>query len=282
MSFSFQRFLKVISEEQLITLANNSSSIEVLAKKLKLKPQQVRYLFRLINTPLKFKKVKVDFTSSYRKEDLEALCNESLQDVCSKLKLKPKKVQTLFTAFDLPVPAKAFNYIRSCSIPKEDLERLYNIENKSLGDISMIYNVSRQLVSNWLNFYGIKPRSTGSQLGTIRRKDITHKWTLNEFLTLIEKYNTQKDFLAGEKISRLQYEDYLKHHAIENPYLKSKIAITKEELRNLYIEQGLTLNAIAKLLNCHFQSITRLLRKYDLVNLKQRTGPLGKSWKKTI
>lgn len=284
MSFSFKRFLKVVNEDQLITLASTCSSIQDLANKLKLTPQQVRYLYKKINIALAFNKQwktsKFDFLNKYTLEEIQPLVNEPIQAVSEKLNLKPKKVKMLFSHFNLTIPAFAFNYSRSSKVPKEEIERLYSIEKKSLSELSVIFNVSRQQVSNWLYFYNIPLRSRGTQKGTNRIKK--HPiWNLSpdEFILKTKNYVDLKAFLAGESMSNQVFYGYLEEHNIPNPYAIKKLEITKEQLIDLYLIQLLTIQQIADHLGCHYQTVCRLLKKYDMVGSKPKTWQVGKTWK---
>jgi transposase len=274
MSFSFKTFLKIISKEDLIALAQNTSDIDEICLKLNLNKPQVRYLYHKINFPIRFYKAKAPtpLAINITKEDLQALTGKSLQFVSKALNLKPKRVLAMFTLYGLEPPRKITNYCTSCDTPKDELMHLYLDLKKPLSEIGLKYGVSKQTVSNWLGFYNIPTRTRGSHFNEKRKRKTHPIWNQPKeyILKKMSQYESLSEFCLKENVSTSTCLKYIKTHNIQSPFCKRKMNITKEELKDLYLNQSLTINQIAELKKVHIQTIFRYLKEFDLTGLKKR------------
>jgi len=278
-SFSFKTLLKVISVDELKALATSSDHIDDLCTKLNLTKAQVQYLYRKIGiNKLEFKSKSKEipiYTGKplLPKEVLVAHIGKSLQTVCKELNLKPKRVIRLFTQHDLPVPVRLNNYASKCSISKDELEHEYVTLKKSLSVIGEKYQVSKQQVSNWLTFYKIPVRARGFVNTEIPRKTRKHyiwSWTNDEFLNKAKSFTNAHEFCEKENISYALYNNFVKERGIKPPFPKQKFVFTKEYIVDLYLVKGMTIKEIAVQEGCHWQTINRCLKAFDLIGSKPK------------
>jgi len=274
MSFSFKTLIKVLSKEDLISIAQSNPDIDQIALKLNLNRAQVRYLYSKIGVSIRSSKNKVTTPTpppTPSKEELKALEGNTLQHICKTLNLKPRKVLALYSSYGFKAPSKQSNYCTSCRIPKEELNHLYHVLNQSLTVIGDKYKVSKQTVSNWMMLYKIPLRTRGSTKQEKRKKNTHPIWNLTKE-ELVEKLSNStclKDLCQTEDMSVNTYQRVLKFHNLKSPFDKQKLHLSEEELKDLYLNKNLTLVQISEMKNVHYQTICRLVKKYGLVGAKK-------------
>lgn len=288
-SFSFKTLLKVISKEELQTLASTSLDIDDLCTKLNLNKMQIRYLYSKAGIELslfKSKKLIPNPAQVFSKEDLIVHIGKPLHIVCKELNLKPKKVISLFTENNLPAPIKSNNFASKCPVSKQDLEHEYLTLKRTLTLIGEKYQVSKQQVANWLNFYQIPVRKGGFGNTEIPRKTRKHSiwsWTDEEFLTKVISVNVSSahEFCEKENISYSLFNNFIRVRNIPSPFPKQKFEFTKEYIQDLYLVKSMTIKQIAVQEGCHWQTINRCLKEFGLTGTKPKTW-LKRSRKKKV
>ena len=276
MSFSFKTFLKVVNKEELQTLASSFTNLDDLCSKLNLTKVQVQYLYKKAGIELR-KDLKKTISTSKKpllpKEVLTQHIGKPLQVVCQELNLKPKKVITLFSQHGLPVPVRSNNFATKCPISKQELEHEYITLNKTTTILGEKYQVSKQQVCNWLAFYKIPIKPRGCTKDNPNRKTRKHKlwsWTNEEFLKTAEGFTNAKDFCTHVGISFALFSIFIKKRNIETPFPKQKFEFTKEYIEELYFVKNMTIKEIAEHEGCHWQTINRCFREFEI------KGKLGK------
>jgi transposase len=176
---------------------------------------------------------------------------------------KESKVKRILKINNIKKPSK--------KLDKKHLEQLYTIQKMDTVQIGKKVNVAPATISTWLKEYNIPIRTTAeSKIQKGNGKIPTKK-------ELIELYVDEK--MSGAEIGKIYNINsstvlsYLNKHNIpkrtssETTLIKSgskgKIP-TKNELFNLYNNQGLSCAQIAKKYNIHGSTIENYLKRYDI------------------
>ena len=135
---------------------------------------------------------------------------------------------------------------------KEELEKLYIIQNMTTKEIGEIYRVHSGTILHWLKQHNI----------TIKT------YTIPSVAELVELYNDKK--LTGKEISKIYnvtsstvYE-WLKKYKISTALSIRKIILNKQKLEELYIIQELSTTQIGATYGICKVSILNKLKKYNI------------------
>lgn len=133
-------------------------------------------------------------------------------------------------------------------ITKEDLYNYYILQTLSSQQIAEIYGCSYGNILKLLKKFNIPRRDTSHSITPERRKQISNKRK--------GKYVGKNNPNYGK-----HHSDAFKQHLSD---IKTKHHISKEELYDLYIVQGLSQYQIAEIYGCSQVCIQRKLKKYNI------------------
>lgn len=152
---------------------------------------------------------------------------------------------------------------------KDELYREYIEEKKGFAEIAKIHSAGRTTIRNWLVKNEIPVRTLSEEL--LKNKKLPSEEELNELYIkkqismkkIAELYKTGtriiKRLLNNHDIPVRSYED-----ALSTVALKGKKMPSEEELYQLYIEEGKSLDEIAKTYGLSHPPIARLCKKYGI------------------
>ncbi|MGB9708151.1 MAG: hypothetical protein ACPLXC_02380 [Candidatus Pacearchaeota archaeon] len=172
--------------------------------------------------------------------------------------------------FNIPKKIISTKRPRNLGKPKKDeLYKEYVEEKKSIDEMAKLHSAGRTSVRRWLKQYGIPLRTLSEELLKNKRqpsKDELEELYINKQMSIkkiAHMYNMSKRvikrFLINFNIPIRSYEDSLSLAA-----LKGKKAPTEEELYNLYIKKGKSIDEIAKTYGLSHPPIIRLFKKYGI------------------
>ncbi|MFA4854977.1 MAG: hypothetical protein WC634_00110 [archaeon] len=150
-------------------------------------------------------------------------------------------------------------------ISKEVLEELYTRQKRPTSEIGKLFDRTAGSICYWLKFYGIKPRTTAEAVKLfVKKKKI--KIPKED---LIELYEKRK--LAPSEIAKVfdckmtTILNRLREYKIKTKPSNGRfVKITKKELIELYIKQGLTTFEIAEKYNCCQATIWKRLKQFGI------------------
>ncbi len=145
-------------------------------------------------------------------------------------------------------------------LSKEDLQRLYHEEGKTMKLIGDIYGFGSSAVSNLLSTYNLPKRTSHDYIDKI--KDVLTKEKMFELYVkqeltsyqIAEMYNTSSSY-----VSKLR-----KEYGINSLRIPFRQKLSKVELIKLYIEQLLSAKEIASLYNVTSSTVLFLINEYNI------------------
>jgi DNA-binding transcriptional regulator LsrR (DeoR family) len=142
-------------------------------------------------------------------------------------------------------------------VSKEQLIKLYLVENKTQDEIANILNISKTSVCRKLKSYSIK-------------KEKVSKEVLEQLYIIDSK--TQSEIASILNTSRATIGNYLKQYNINK---KSKIEIYTDEVINLY-NNNFSTYYISNKLDCSLSTIEEILKRNNLKNNKTIYNSISK------
>ena len=132
------------------------------------------------------------------------------------------------------------------NITKEELEKLYITDKKSINDIAKIYNCRRQTISDYLKKFDIDKVSRFDRVKDRVTKTVLYDLYITQNLTeeeiykqlnispstiskLIKEYNLQKDGITYQSEKRIENQKILTKSFLESEYKNKSINIISEE-----------------------------------------------------
>jgi len=158
---------------------------------------------------------------------------------------------------------------------RNELYKLYWIENKSLSQIAKMYGVTKPTVIWWMNRYGIARRDRGAA-GKLRRKPFANRdelfrlyWTENRTLKQVAlMYGTHREVVA-RWMDRYGIARRNRDAIVE---LMRKPLGTREELHKLYWIDNMSLSQIAGMYGVTTPTVIRRMNKYGLTRRDRSTA----------
>jgi TyrR family helix-turn-helix protein len=151
---------------------------------------------------------------------------------------------------------------------KQVLERLYLNERKSTRDIADHFGVSHMSIKRWLRSYGIAARPTGRGLAN-RGVEPPGYEMLYHLVHVQHKGYAEIGRMYG--VSEIAVGKWLDKHQIPRAAIwetrRKGVRFTlptEDELRQMYIEQGMTLEEIATMHKVNRSTIATLCRKVGI------------------
>lgn len=184
--------------------------------------------------------------------------NEFLMKIKNKIKILEKN----FIAINSLIEQLEDEVNPGSKMPeKEDLENLYNVENQSLTDISILYDVAPTTVLFWLKKYGIHTRKAGSNNKQERFKmpsNFNEEWLREEYKT-----KSSTDIAATIGVTSATVLRILRDFGIEirkkSQRTNSVTRPTAQELTEL--RKNKTLEEIGKIYGVTKESVRQWLKK---------------------
>lgn len=148
--------------------------------------------------------------------------------------------------------------------PKKKLEDLYLVKKRNMRDIADIYNVDRSVVKRWFTEYAIPIRPPGRGLSHRGISPPTKKELYN--LIFVEGlFYHQVAEMYGVDESAIGH--WLIKYGLGRTGNKSRGVIdtlTKDDLEELYNNQGHSLDSIGKMYDVSSEVIARLCNEYGI------------------
>lgn len=148
---------------------------------------------------------------------------------------------------------------------KKELEELYFVQKLSIPKLAEKFGCSNNTISYWMNFHGIKPRTTSEAVKLFAR-DKKIQIPKEDLIELYKKRRLPPSKIAEKYNCRIcTVLNRLREYGIEiwssnGTWLK----ITKEELKNLYEKQGLSTYEIAEKYNCCQATIWKRFKQFGI------------------
>lgn len=154
--------------------------------------------------------------------------------------------------------------------PKEELETLYAEEKLSTSEIAEIYNVDRDTVKRWLDYYGI-PADPKRRRRTWREnisKAVIALWKDPQYKERMRKRGFPKGHVPWNKGKRNTISDEgikkLREINQGRSPANRKVYISKTELEQMYCDENMTLAEIAQRLGVTPQCVWLWLLRYGI------------------
>lgn len=161
------------------------------------------------------------------------------------------------------------------NISREDLERVYIIENKTRKEAADYFGVKPYVISNCALKYGLKKESQEEVL--VRTLKAFSKEKVKELYRTHSHFEmTQIMGVTGDILNAV-----LREYKLGKRYICKNIQeqYSKEMLENLYVKQNLTFTEIAQKLQTDPKNIRKVFRFYGIVKPKDKVlENIHKAW----
>lgn len=156
-----------------------------------------------------------------------------------------------------------------CPISKNELYNLYWKQNKTIKNISKLFNYSTPTIRKWLMEYNIEFKKQGTQLIKPSKKELYNLYHIKNISTykIAKIFNTSNNTVGN----------WLKNYNI-SPIKGNKNKPTKDELYNLYINQNKTTYDLSEIFNCNNSTIGIWLHEYN-IPINDMLGKNHPNWK---
>jgi len=150
-------------------------------------------------------------------------------------------------------------------LSKRELEELYIKQKRPMSKLAESYRCSKNTIAYWMDFYGIKRRTTSEAVKLFARKKRI-KIPKKDLIELYGKKKIPPSEIAKKYNCKLvTVLNRLREYRIKiRPSKGANLRITKEELRTLYEKQELTTFEIAERHNCSQATIWKRLKKFGI------------------
>lgn len=189
------------------------------------------------------------------------LSNKSIRDIASILRLSQHKVYTVLRAQKI-LRNKSEASKNKINIPKNELYRLYIIEGKNLTKIARLFGTSHSVVRGKLINFDIPLKRKGEN----KRKYFIEKSVLEDLYT--NQRMSLKEVAKKLNVRCCSQIKYLiEKHKIKLKSLSdanTKHFISKDTLRDLYIDQQLSLLDMSGVLGVSPEALRQKLKKYNI------------------
>lgn len=254
-----------------VSFKKNPSSLSPLEKRV---VKVVTPEKKETETTKKYRLNKDELEEKYVKQD------KSAREIAEKCHVAFSTVYLWLKKFDIPRKIVSVKRPLSLGKPsKEELYREYIEEKKSIDEIAKIHSAGRNTIRMWLIKNEIPLRTLSEEL--LKHKKLPSREELDDLYIgkgmsmkkIAEMYKTGtriiKRLLKNYDISVRSYEDALSLAA-----LKGKRTPSKDELIKLYVEEGESIDTIAKIYGLSHPPIIRLFKKYDIKTRTRRQAAL--------
>lgn len=213
-------------------------------------------------------KTTIDLSSSHSIELLKTFYyveKLSYKEIGDRFNISPSKVYNLIKRYGLEERDSVQRKVKE-NVSKNDLVRMYSLENKSLREISEFCQTSPRKIKKLLMHYGIS-----------ENPKLLQRTSLQSSKELLVKLYVEEDKTAAAVARELGVSLHilrqaLKLHGLETKPVPSKNRhLNKEEVEKLYLKEGLSLAELSERFGMRYITMARFLRKHNIRKLPIRT-----------
>ncbi len=185
----------------------------------------------------------------------------SYKEIGNRFNISPSKVYNLIKKHGFEERESVLRKVKE-NISKNELIRMYSLENKSLREISDFYQTSPRKIKKLLIHYGIS-----------ENPKLVKRASLHSDKDLLVKLYIEEDKTAAAVARELGVSLHilrqaLKFHGLETKPVPSKNRhLDKDEVAKFYLEEGLSLVELSAKFNMRYITMARFLRKHNIRKL---------------
>jgi len=152
---------------------------------------------------------------------------------------------------------------RKNPIAKEDLERMYLSEGMTQRQIADLHGLSEWAVGKRLRAFGIESRPTNWVRDAPRKDQFTPEDLRRLYVT---ERKTMKEIAEMYSVNPVTVSKWLRRYSIpvEQAWERRAVQLDANELKRLYVDEGWTLNRIAKHFSCSTWTVRWNFRRNEI------------------